>query len=135
MSLRFPLAPLAVAVAALISGCVAVQFSDPNQIDSATAAALEKQVPTYHESELENKPDYIRAGSIDTYLCRKGLIGTMTDDKVITVLRQKANAAGANGLTDVSCQPGPVDELNGCMASIACQATLIKIVTPDTANK
>lgn len=126
---------LAALAAMLINGCVAVQFGDPNDIGPKAAAKLEQQVPTYQEDQLANNNNYIRAGSIDAFLCRQGLIGTMTDAKVITVLRQKAHAAGANGLTDISCEPGPVNELGGCMASIACQATIIKTVTPDTADK
>jgi len=121
--------------AVLVNGCVAVQFGDPNELGPEASAKLEQQVPTYQESQLDSNSNYIRAGSIDTYLCRKGLIGTITDAKVITVLRQKAQAAGANGLTDVSCEPGPIDEIGGCVASIACQATMIKTVTPDTADK
>jgi hypothetical protein len=119
----------------LISGCVAVQFNDPNELSPEASAKLEQMVPTYQEAQLENSNDYIRAGSIDTFLCRRGLIGTVTDGKVIAVLRQKAQASGANGLTDVLCEPGPIDEIGGCVASIACQATMIKTVTPDTADK
>ena len=121
--------------ALLISGCTAVQFGDPNELGPEASAKLEKMVPTYEESQLANDNNYIRVGSVDTYLCRQGVIGTMTDGKVITVLRQKAYASGANGLTDVSCEPGPVDEIAGCFASIACQATMIKTVTADTADK
>ncbi len=126
---------LTVLAALLISGCTAVQFGDPNESSPEASAKLEQMVPTYEESQLANDNNYIRVGSIDTYLCRRGLIGTMTDGKVITALRQKAYASGANGLTDVSCEPGPVDEIAGCFASIACQATMIKTVTADTADK
>jgi len=121
--------------ALLINSCEAVQFGDPNEISPEASAKLAQVVPTYEESQLENDNNYIRVGSIDTYLCRRGLIGTVTDSKVITVLRQKAYTSGANGLTDISCEPGPIDEIRGCDASIACQATMIKTVTPDTANK
>jgi hypothetical protein len=128
-------AGLAACAVWLVSGCVAVQFNDPNEIGPEASAELEQMVPTYEESQLEKNNNYIRAGSIDAFLCRRGLIGTVTDAKVITVLRQKAHASGADGLTDVSCEPGPIDELRGCMASIACQATMIKTYTPDTADK
>jgi hypothetical protein len=126
---------LTVLATLLISGCTAVQFGDPTEVGPEASAKLEKMVPTYGESQLANDNNYIRVGSIDTFLCRRGLIGTMTDGKVITALRQKAYASGANGLTDVSCEPGPVDEIAGCFASIACQATMIKTVTADTADK
>jgi hypothetical protein len=86
------------------------------------------------ESQLA-QGNYIRTGSIDASLCGHGLIDTVTPNQVITLLRQKADAAGANGLTDVSCGPGPVDEINGCMSAIACDATMVRAMTPDTANK
>ena len=122
------LAVFSALVACLVNGCVAVQFGDPNEISPDAAAKLAQEVPTYQESQLDTNSNYIRAGSIDAYLCRRGLIGTVTDEKVITVLREKALDSGANGLTDVSCQPGPIDEIAGCVASIACQATMIKTV-------
>ena len=128
-------AGLLITLAVLCNGCVAIQFNDPNELSPEASAKLEQMVPTYQESQLENNSNYIRAGSIDAFLCRRGLIGTVTDGKVVTVLRQKAHASGANGLTDVSCEPGPIDEIGGCVASIACQATIIKTVTPDTAEK
>jgi hypothetical protein len=120
---------LAAIAAVLFVGCLAVPFNDPNDIGAKAAARLEKQVPTYQESQLANRNDYIRAGSVETYLCRHSFIGTFSDEEVIMALRQKARAAGANGLTDVSCEPGPVDEISGCVSSIACQATMIKTVS------
>jgi hypothetical protein len=71
----------------MLAACVAIQFSDPNEVSADTAAKLAKQVPTYDENQLANNNDYIRAGTIDAYLCRQGVSGTVTDAKVITVLR------------------------------------------------
>jgi hypothetical protein len=122
---------LAATALVLFAGCTAGQFNDPNDISPQAAARLEKQVPTYQESQLANRNDYIRAGSVETYLCRRSFIVTFTNKKVITVLREKAYAAGANGLTDVSCEPGPVDEIGGCVSSIACEATMIKTDTAE----
>jgi uncharacterized protein YbjQ (UPF0145 family) len=89
-------------------------------------------VPTYDEAQLASKNDYIRVGEIDTYLCNRGVIGTTSDTQVIRALRQKAQAMGANGLTDISCGRGPTDDLNGCNASIACSATALKVVSSDS---
>jgi hypothetical protein len=122
-----------VLAAALLSACVALQLGGPNAPDPATAAKLDEAVPTYEEAQLANKNDYIRVGEIDTFLCSPEVIGTTTDAQVITALRQKAQAMGANGLTDISCGHGPTDDLRGCSASIACSATALKIVSPDQA--
>jgi hypothetical protein len=92
-------------------------------------------VPTYTPEQLVGRTDYIQVGSVDTVECQHGLMGSATEDIVIGALRQKALEAGANGLTQISCQPGPIDELKGCLSAIACQATMIKTVTSDTANK
>jgi hypothetical protein len=120
---------------ALVTGCIALQLGDPNGLDPATVRKLNETVPVYEEAQLANKTDYIRVGEIDTYLCNRGFIGTATDTQVITALRQKAQAMGANGLTDISCGHGPTDDLRGCNASIACTATALKIVSSDTAAK
>jgi hypothetical protein len=112
----------------LLAGCVALDIGGTNGPDSAIVAKLRDQVPTYDDAQLAAKSDYIRAGSVEAYLCRKSLLTNLTDDEVLTVLRQKAHDAGANGLTEVSCGPGPVSEFGGCMASIACSATIVKIV-------
>ena len=125
-AILFVLAPL------LLTACVTLHLDDPNKPDAATAAKLDKAVPTYDEAQLANKSDYIRVGEIDTYLCNRGIIGTTTDGQVITALRQKAQAMGANGLTDISCGHGPTDDLHGCDASIACSATALKVVASDS---
>jgi len=130
----FRLLTTALLIALFSSGCVNVELGDASQMTSEEAAKLEQQVPIYTETQLAANNDYIRAGSVDTVVCRHGLVATTTQDRVVDLLRQKALAAGANGLTDVSCEPGPVDEFSGCAVSTACQATLIKTVTPDTAN-
>jgi hypothetical protein len=124
---------LAALAAALMTGCVALQLGDPNAPDPATVRKLNEAVPAYEEAQLASKNDYIRVGEIDAYVCNRGLIGTATDTQVITALRQKAQAMGANGLTDISCGHGPTDDLHGCNASIACTATALKIVSSDTA--
>ncbi|SRR6266851_921186 len=123
------------AAAALLAGCVALEIGGANGPDPAIVEKLHDEVPTYDDAQLAAKSDYIRAGSVEAYLCRKSLLTNLTDDEVVTVLRQKAHDAGANGLTDVSCGPGPVSEFGGCMASIACSATIVKIVDSSSTAK
>jgi len=119
---------------ASVAGCVALQFGDPNAPDPAAVQKLKAAVPTYEQSWLANHDDFIQVGELDAYLCNRGVIGTRTDDEVINVLRQKALAIGANGLSGISCGRGPSDEINGCTASIACNATALKVVTPGSVN-
>jgi hypothetical protein len=126
---------LVAAAIVLLSGCVALEIGGENGPDPAIVQKLHDQVPTYDDAQLAGKSDYIRAGSVEAYLCRKNLLTNLTDDEVLTVLRQKAHDAGANGLTDVSCGPGPVSEFGGCMTSIACSATIVKIVESSSAPK
>jgi hypothetical protein len=128
MMSRFWISGLLTTAIMLLAGCVALEIGGANGPDQATVEKLHDQVPTYDDAQLAAKSDYIRAGSVEAYLCRKSLLANLTDDEVLTVLRQKAHEAGANGLTDVSCGPGPVSEFGGCMASIACSATIVKIV-------
>jgi hypothetical protein len=118
---------------ALISGCVAFQVDDSSKPDPAIAQKLKDTVPTYDQSWLTSHSDFVEVGELDAYLCNRGFIGTRTNDEVITVLRQKAEAMGANGLTAVSCGAGPTDELGGCTASIACSATALRVVAPAAA--
>ena len=126
---------LIAAAALLLAGCVALDIGGTNGPDPAIVQKLHDQVPTYDDAQLATKTDYIKAGSVEAYLCRKSLLTNLTDDEVLTVLRQKAHDAGANGLTDVACGPGPVSEFGGCMASIACSATIVKIVDSSSSGK
>jgi hypothetical protein len=116
------------------AGCVAFQFGDPNAPDPAATQKLREAVPTYEQSWLANHDNFIQVGDLDAYLCNRGMIGARTDDEVIDVLRQKALAMGANGLTGVSCGHGPTDDISGCSASIACSATALKVVASGTAT-
>jgi hypothetical protein len=112
----------------LLASCAVLQIGGGSAPDPAAEERLRQEVPTYEDTQLASKDNYIRAGSVEAYMCRKSLLANVTNDEVIGLLRQKAHDAGANGLTDVSCGPGPVNELGGCMMSIACSATLVKIV-------
>jgi len=124
------------AILLLAFGCTVLQIGgggpapDPEQV-----AKLAQAIPTYDEAQIAGNSNAIRAGSVEAYLCRRNLISSVTNDDVITVLRQKAYEAGANGLTDVSCGPGPTSETGGCMMAIACSATLVKIVETSPTNK
>ncbi|MGH7000566.1 MAG: hypothetical protein ACREEA_03580 [Stellaceae bacterium] len=121
--------------AAIASGCIDFQFGDANAPDPVAAQKLAAAVPTYEQSWLASHDDFVEVGELDAYLCNRGVIGTRTNDEVITVLRQKAQAMGANGLTGIACGHGPTDETNGCDASLACTATALKVVAPGpTAN-
>lgn len=128
------LATLAAAMVAVcaLGGCSA-SIGDVNAPDSAASEKLLKQVPTYDDSQLSRADNYIRAGSIDAYMCFRAL-GNSSDDAVIMLLRQKAHDMGANGITDISCGRGPITGLT-CLASRACSATALRIVTPDDASK
>jgi hypothetical protein len=121
-------AAITITVATLLGGCIAAQLGNNGDIDAQTTAMLLEKVPEYDEARLAGTDNYVRAGSIDAFVCRKNLLGDVSDERVITVLRKKALDAGANGLTDVSCGPGPSDELSGCVSSRACSATIIKTV-------
>jgi hypothetical protein len=122
-----------IVLAAGAGGCVALQFNDPNVPDPAAIRKLQATVPTYDQSWLANHDDFVQVGELDAYLCNRGVIGTRTDDEVIDVLRQKALAMGANGLSGISCGHGPTDDASGCSASIACSATALKVMTPASA--
>ena len=119
----------------LLSGCTVLQIGGGVAPDPAVVEKLRQEIPTYDEAQLADRTDYIRAGSVEAYLCRRSLLTNITDDEVVGVLRQKAYDAGANGLTDVSCGPGPTNELGACMMSIACSATLVKTVASGSAGK
>jgi len=120
----------------LFSGCTVLQLGGGGPVpDPAQMEKLAKAIPTYDEGQIAANVNAIRAGSVEAYLCRRSLITNVTNEDVISVLRQKAYDAGANGLTDVSCGPGPTTEMGGCMMSIACSATLVKIVDSSSSDK
>jgi hypothetical protein len=121
----------AIAAVCTLAGCAA-SIGDVSSPDAAAAEKLVKQVPTYDNAQLKHTDNYIRAGSIDAYLCFRAL-GHSSDDAVIMILRQKAHDMGANGITDVSCGRGPITGFT-CLASRACSATALRIVTPDDAS-
>jgi hypothetical protein len=116
--------------ALLMTGCTVVHVDESAQ-DPQIVEKLNKEVPTYSEADLAGNNDYIRVGSINAYKCHLSLLGGVKGDEVVQMLRRKARDMGANGLTDLSCGSGPVDELSGCVSSTACSATALKIVTPD----
>ncbi len=120
-----------IAAVCTLAGCAA-WIGDVNSPDTAAAEKLVKQVPTYDDAQLNHTENYIRAGSIDGYLCFRAL-GHSSDDAVIMLLRQKAHDMGANGITDISCGRGPITGFT-CLASRACSATALRIVTPDAAS-
>ncbi len=129
---------LGLLIAALLfsCGCTVLQIGGGGPApDPAQMEKLAKAIPTYDEGQVARNANAIRAGSVEAYLCRRSLLTNVTNEDVISVLRQKAYDAGANGLTDVSCGPGPTSEMGGCMMSIACSATLVKIVDSDSGNK
>jgi hypothetical protein len=124
------LAGVMLAICAL-AGCT-TSIGDVNAPDSAASEKLLKQVPTYDDAQLSHADNYIRAGSIDAYMCFRAL-GHSSDNEVIMQLRQKAHDMGANGITDVSCGRGPITGIT-CLASRACSATALRIVSPDDAS-
>lgn len=121
---------LLITVAGLaIAACTPLQFDTSDSgAQAARETQLAQQVPTYDENQLARLDNYIRAGEVETSLCAKSLLGGVTDSAVITALRAKALDAGANGLTDVTCQEGPSSGLGRCVHATACSATMIKIV-------
>ena len=125
-----------VAILFLSSSCTVLQIGGgPAGPDPAQMQKLAQEVPTYDEAQVAGNANAIRAGSVEAYLCRRSLLTNVTDEDVMAVLRQKAHNAGANGLTDVSCGPGPTNEFGGCMMAIACSATLVKIVETSPTGK
>lgn len=114
----------------LMAGCSA-SVGDVNAPDPAAIEKLEKQVPIYSDSQLGRTNNYIRVGSVDGYLCFR-MVGRSSDDEVLMILRRKARDIGANGLTDIDCGRGPSTGVT-CLASRACSATALKIMTPDEA--
>ena len=111
-------------------GCSAA-VGNVNAPDQAAIDKLVKEVPVYDEAQLSHAANYIRVGSVDGYLCFR-IVARSSDDAVIMILRQKARDIGANGLTDINCGRGPSSGIT-CLASRACSATALKVVTPDEA--
>lgn len=126
-------AGLVLATALTLAGCMTVPLGTTGGIDAATEQQLSKDVPIYDPSKLS--PDtYIRVGSLSASACDNGFLGGAGQEEVIAMVRRKAQAMGANGLSDLSCGHGPSNEAVGCFSSITCSATALKVVLPSSSD-
>lgn len=124
---------LILATALMLAGCVTLPLGTTGGIDPAAAAQLSREVPLYDPTKLS--PDsYIRVGSLSASSCDNAFLGGPGQEAVVMMVRQKAQAMGANGITDLSCGHGASNEAAGCFSSTTCSATALKVVPPASSD-
>ena len=113
------------AAAFMISGCFILPFGTAGGVPLEKVQQLNEQVRLYQPGEL-NGVEYLKVESITAWSCEESLFGGDTDrDQLVAKIKEKAQSAGANGITNLACEKGPP----GCTGSMKCTATAVKVAS------
>jgi hypothetical protein len=119
------------AAAFMISGCFILPFGTVGGVPMEKVQQLNEQVRLYQPGEL-NGVEYLKVESITAWSCEESLFGGDAEqDQLVAKLKEKAQAAGANGITNLVCENGPA----GCTASMKCTATAVKVASGSPQTK
>jgi hypothetical protein len=113
------------AAAFMISGCFVIPLGTAGGVPLEKVQQLNEQVRLYQPGEL-NGVEYLKVESITAWSCEESLFGGDTDrDQLVAKIKEKAQSAGANGITNLACEKGPP----GCTGSMKCTATAVKVTS------
>ncbi len=100
------------AAAFMISGCFILPFGTVGEL---------------------NGVEYLKVETITAWSCDESLFGINTTDQndVVAKIKEKAQSAGANGITNLACEKGPP----GCTGSMKCTATAVKVASRSPQTK
>jgi len=108
------------------SGCFSYPLGGAGAIDTGAQQQLSSEVPLYDSSHLPSG-NFIKVGMITAFGCDNRFLGGPGRDEVIAKLRQQAQSMGANGITDLSCDPTDAGSVRGCISATACSATALRV--------
>jgi hypothetical protein len=119
------------ACAFMISGCFILPFGTVGGVPLEKVQQLNEQVRLYQPGEL-NGVEYLKVETITAWSCEESLFGGDTDqDQLVAKIKEKAQSAGANGITNLACEKGPP----GCTGSMKCTATAVKVASGSPQTK
>jgi hypothetical protein len=130
MAKELAIGALTALFAAAISGCI--PLGNVGGVDQATANQLRTEIPLYDSTAISGQ-SYKSLGKLNAWSCDETLFGGGGDQvQLVAKLRQQAKSIGANALMDLNCGKGAGASPTGCIASLTCDATAIKL--GDTAS-
>lgn len=120
------------AAAFMISGCFIIPLGTTGGVPLEKVQQLNEQVRLYQPGEL-NGVEYLKVETITAWSCDESLFGINTTDQndVVAKIKEKAQSAGANGITNLACEKGPP----GCTGSMKCTATAVKVASRSPQTK
>jgi hypothetical protein len=116
----------------MIGGCFYLPLGTSGGVPMEKVKQLNEQVRLYQPGEL-NGVEYLKVQTITAWSCDESLFGidTTDQDQVVAKIKEKAQSAGANGITNLACEKGPP----GCTSSMKCTATAVKVAAGSTQTK
>jgi hypothetical protein len=116
----------------MISGCFYLPLGTSGGVPMEKVKQLNEQVRLYQPGEL-NGVEYLKVQTITAWSCDESLFGidTTDQDQVVAKIKEKAQSAGANGITNLECKKGPP----GCTSSMTCTATAVKVASGSPQTK
>jgi hypothetical protein len=107
----------------MISGCFYIPLGTVGGVPLEKVQQLNEQVRLYQPGELKGV-EYLKVETITASSCEESLFGGDADkDQLVAKIKEKAQAAGANGITNLVCGNGPPV----CTGSMKCTATAVKV--------
>ena len=108
------------------SGCL-IPLGAVGGVNQATANQLAQEIPLYEATDLRLR-SYTRINKMSAWSCDESLLGGGGDkDQLVAKLRQQAKSLGANAITDLDCGKSSGVSGAGCVASLTCSASAIRI--------
>jgi len=96
-------------------------------VNQATANQLTQEIPLYEATDLGPR-SYTRINKMSAWSCDESRLGGGGDkDQLVAKLRQQAKSLGANAITDLDCGKSSGVTGAGCVASLTCSASAIRI--------
>jgi hypothetical protein len=115
------------------SGCL-IPLGTAGGVDQATANQLAREIPLYETADLGLR-GYTRINKLTAWSCDETILGGSGDkDQLVAKLRQQAKSLGANAIMDLDCGKNSAVTGAGCVASLACSASAIRIDTDAKTN-
>jgi hypothetical protein len=115
------------------SGCL-IPLGTAGAVDQATANELAREIPQYEAADLGPR-SYTRINKVTAWSCDETLLGGGGDkDQLVAKLRQQAKSLGANAITDLDCGKSTGATGVGCITSLTCRASAIRIDSHAKAN-
>jgi len=96
-------------------------------VNQATANQLTQEIPLYEATDLGPR-SYTRINKMSAWSCDESRLGGGGDkDQLVAKLRQQAKSLGATAITDLDSGKSRGVTGAGCVASLTCSASAIRI--------